>query len=152
MFFKIYLKIFLAILISTYIKASTIQVAATSITRRPVLAQSSLVFIITRTSTTIDKKPTTITVFEDVEQDIDEPQVTETQKSEPTELPRENESKSLTKTAASMDPTDYSTVLPTRWRPRRRFGVQSDSQAQFKIDYMMLVSLLTFGFIGIILL
>lgn len=46
----------------------------------------------------------------------------------------------------NIDPTDYSTVWPTRWRPRgRRFGAQNDAAQSVTVNGVLV--LLNFAFI-----
>lgn len=55
----------------------------------------------------------------------------------------------------SMDPTDYSTVWPTRWRPRRRlnFGAEGDAgKSQASPDYLLIWLVIIGAFISGILL
>lgn len=59
---------------------------------------------------------------------------------------------SITSSSDSMDPTDYSTVWPTRWRPRgRRFGAQNEAQYSFKSNKWTLFFLIFTFICGLLL-
>jgi hypothetical protein len=108
--------------------------------RKPVLIGSTNSADMPIPTSTKPVKKQTITVeapspIEDAE-DAEEPaEPTEdiTDVPQTTANPKTPGSEPITSTNPSSptDPTDYSTVWPTRWRPRRRFGAQSEAPAQF---------------------
>lgn len=151
---NIYGTLLLVIVTLSCINASSIP-AGTAITRRPVLAPTPIV-IVTTTSQTNTRKPTP--TVEDsthvLDEEEEEPQTTTIKPSKPTAQSDVNDSPAPTSdlnTTNTMDPTDYATVLPTRWQRRRRFGAQSEAQAQFKVDWILVSLLFCGGFIGILL-
>lgn len=111
-----------------------------AISRRPVIATTSAT---TNSAEIIKTTSTKITTTVPVQDDYAE---------EPSETPNASISEPVIATtpqaSSASDPTDYSTVWPTRWRPRRRFGDQSEASPQFLTNWKLTFTLL----IGAILL
>ena len=139
--------IFLCILLFEFAAGSAV-VSGTIVSRKPVLIDKQ-----TPTLTSIQKKPievhttdTTGTTVEDVHTDDN----TEGLPS-PTRATHENtdpNTESATTAPSPMaDPTDYSTVWPTRWRPRRRlnFGAEADAGRPRVSPDRLLISFVIFG-------
>ena len=122
------------------------------VSRKPEIMTSTSADMPISTSTKTDKKPTKTaeepSPTEDTEENLIEPTAT-MEKPRPTMNPKIPDSEPETPTSPpSTDPTDYSTVLPTRWHPRRRFGAQNEAPPQYKPDW----KLISFMLIGIVLL
>lgn len=147
------MKVFLCLLVSfgACSAASNINPTGTAVTRRPeLIVTTNSADIPVPTSTKPVKKPTKTVEAPSTEEDAEEPiEPTETTEDSPhpTANPKSPDSEPATPTNPSSpvsptDPTDYSTVWPTRWRPRRRFGAQSEASPRFLPNWKLIVFIL----------
>ena len=132
--------------------------SGTVVSRRPVVDKS------TPSPTSIQNKPTPTTEIHSTI--VDEGPSTEDQelpspttvKHENHEEPDHQDDPKTTTTSdpqTNVDPTDYSTVWPTRWRPRRRmnFGAEGGAGKPRAIpDRLLIISVIIGAFISGILL
>ena len=127
----------------------------TVVSRKPVIIDKS-----TPTPTSIQKKPievhtTTEETPDSEDQNIPPPTAVKHEENDQQTEPKSTTSDPQVNIDSSADPTDYSTVWPTRWRPRRHlnFGAQGDAGKPLAAPDRLLLSLVVIGaFIGGIIL
>ena len=135
----------LLVLLNTCVSASVNPTGIVA-SRKPVLIErtNSAEIPMPTTSTKPVKNQTKTIEAPSPTEDAEET-VEPTETTEATVNPKASDSELATPTnnpSSSTDPTDYSTVWPTRWRPRRRFGAQSEAPPQFNPNWKLIVFIL----------
>ena len=137
----------LLVLLNTCVSAS-VNPTGIVLSRKPVLIERTNSADIPMPTSTKPAKNQTKTIeapspTEDAEETVEPTETTE-EASHSTANPKAPDSELATPTnpSSSTDPTDYSTVWPTRWRPRRRFGAQSEAPPQFNPNWKLIVFIL----------
>lgn len=147
---KVFVFLCLLVLFGAFSAASNINQTGTAVKRQPeLIVTTNSADNPVPTSTKPVKKPTKTVESPSTEEVAEEPiETTKTTEDypHPTANPISSDSEPATpinpSPASPSDPTDYSTVLPTRWRPRRRFGAQSEASPRFLPNWKLIVFIL----------